>query len=153
MTSPLLTSMNAQQIMNKLRERGYKVTPQRLAVCELILSSKDHPSSVQVYQKVKKKHPTISLATIYQTLHLLTKLGLVQELGFSDRISRYEPNTSPHINVICQKCGEIRDYETKNVKTAWTKIIEELEFKPTGQRLDVYKHCNKCRDRSPRYPV
>jgi len=137
--------MNIQQIIAMLRERGYKVTPQRLAVCKVILSSKDHPTAEQIYRKVKEEHPTISPATVYQTLHLLTNAGLVQELGFSDRVSRYEPNTSPHINVVCEKCGEITDYEAESIKELWSKIIEELGFKPTGQRLEVFRCRDKCR--------
>lgn len=136
--------MNIQQIMHKLRERSYRVTPQRLAVCELILSSKDHPTADRIFREVKKKHPTISLATVYQTLHLLTDIGLLQELGFSDRISRYDPNTSPHINIVCKKCGEIQDHKAESVKELWSKIIGELGFKPTGQRLDIYRYCEKC---------
>jgi Fur family peroxide stress response transcriptional regulator len=137
--------MNTQQLIAKFRDYGYKVTPQRLAICDVILSSREHPTADQVYQEVKKKCPTISLATVYQVLHLLSKLGLIQELGFNDRVSRYEPNASPHINVICQKCGEIYDYEAKSVKEMWSQIIEELGFKPTGQRLDIYRYCDRCR--------
>ena len=139
-------SMKTQQLIAQLRDSGHKVTPQRLAVCEAILSSRKHPTADQVYQEVKKKYPTISLATVYQALHLLTKLGLVRELGFNDRVSRYEPNTSPHINIICQECGDIRDYETKSVKEMWSQIIGELGFKPTGHRLDIYRYCNRCKN-------
>ena len=139
-------SMKTQQLIARLRDSGYKVTPQRLAVCETILSSREHPTADQVYQEVKKKYPTMSLATVYQALHLLTKLGLVRELGFSDRVSRYESNTSPHINIICQKCGEICDYEAKSVKEMWSQIIGELGFKPTGQRLDIYRYCDRCQN-------
>lgn len=139
--------MNTQRLIAKFRDYGYKVTPQRLAICEVILSSREHPTADQVYQEVKKRYPTMSLATVYQVLHLLTKLGLIQELGFADRISRYEPNISPHINIICQKCGEIYDYEAKSVKEMWFQIIGELGFKPTGQRLDIYRYCDGCRER------
>jgi Fur family peroxide stress response transcriptional regulator len=138
--------MNMQQLMAQLRDSGYKVTPQRLAVCELILSSKAHPSADQIYQEVKKKHPTMSLATVYQTLHLLTEIGLLQELGFSDCISRYDPNTSPHINIVCKKCGKIRDYEAEGVQELWSRIVRGLGFEPIGQRLDIYEKCNECQE-------
>ena len=59
--------MKNQQLITKLREKGFKVTPQRIAICEFILSSKNHPTADQVYQVVKKKYPTLSLATVYQT--------------------------------------------------------------------------------------
>jgi Fur family peroxide stress response transcriptional regulator len=136
--------MDDQQLITKLHSKGYKVTPQRLAICKLLLSSKDHPSADQIYQEVKKQYPTISLATVYFTLDLLKDLGLVQELGFSDRSSRYDPNISPHINIICPKCGKIYDYEAANVKKLWSKIVAEMSFTPLLQRLDIYTLCDKC---------
>jgi Fur family peroxide stress response transcriptional regulator len=140
--------MKASALIAQLRDNGYKVTPQRLAVCEIILSSKRHPTAEEVYQAVKKKHPTVSLATVYQALHLLTKLGLVQELALSDGVSRYEPNVSPHINVICPKCGEIRDFKPKSIEELWSRIVSELGFDPLGQRLDVYRYCDRCRSKA-----
>jgi Fur family peroxide stress response transcriptional regulator len=136
--------MDDQQLIKKLRSKGYKVTPQRLAICKLLLSSKNHPSADQIYQEVKKSYPTISLATVYFTLDLLKDLGLVQELGFSDRSSRYDPNISPHINVICPKCGKIYDYEAASVKKLWSQIVAEMSFTPLRQRLDIYAFCDKC---------
>ena len=136
--------MDEQQLITKLRSKGYRITPQRLAICKLVLSSKDHPTAEQIYEKVKKTYPTISLATVYFTLDLLRTLGLLQELGFSDRSSRYDPNTSPHINIICPKCGEIYDYEAESIKKMWFQIVEEMGFKPLRQRLDIYKLCNTC---------
>ncbi len=136
--------MDDQQLIKKLHSKGYKVTPQRLAICKLILSSKDHPSAEQIYHEVKKTYPTISLATVYLTLDLLRNLGLVQELGFSDRSARYDPNNSPHINIICPKCGKIYDYEAASVKKFWSQIVAETGLTPIRQRLDLYVLCDKC---------
>ncbi|MEM2110698.1 MAG: Fur family transcriptional regulator [Candidatus Bathyarchaeia archaeon] len=136
--------METEQLIAKLRERNIKVTPQRLAICEIILSSKEHPTADQIYEMVREKHPTISLATVYQTLHLLSQIGMLQELGFNNNISRYDPDTSPHINIMCPKCGKIQDYKAENIKRMWNQIIKELGFKPIGQRMDVYAYCDKC---------
>jgi Fur family peroxide stress response transcriptional regulator len=136
--------MKNQQLIAKLREKGFKVTPQRIAICEFILSSKDHPTADQVYQVVKRTYPTLSLATVYKTLSLLTKIGMLQELGFTDGISRYDPDTSPHINIICRNCGKVQDYQVESIKKLWSQIIGDLGFKPTGQRLDIYRYCDQC---------
>jgi Fur family peroxide stress response transcriptional regulator len=136
--------MNIKHVIEKLRQRGYKITPQRLAICELILSSKDHPTADQIYHKILQKFPTVSLATVYQTLHLLKELGLLQELGFVDMSSRYDPNVSPHVNIICPKCGQIYDYEAPVVRELWSQISAKLENKTLGQRIDVYRYCDKC---------
>jgi len=136
--------MKTEQLIAKLHEKGFKVTPQRLAIYEYILSRKDHPTTDQVYQEVKKMYPTISLATVYQTLHLFTEIGLLQELELNNKTSRYDPNTSLHINIICKSCGKIQDYEAESVKDLWSQIIQGLGFKPTGQRLEIYRYCEEC---------
>jgi Fur family peroxide stress response transcriptional regulator len=135
-------------VIEALHSKGYKVTPQRLAICKLVLSSKNHPSAEQIYQKVKKTYPTISLATVYLTLDLLRKLGLVQELGFSDQSARYDPNVSPHINIICPKCGKISDYEATSVKKLWSQIVAETGLTPLRQRLDLIALCDECNKKS-----
>ena len=65
-----------------LRNKGYKATPQRIAICRIALNSRAHPSAQQVYDEVKKIHPTISLATVYKTLEVLRDLDLMQEINF-----------------------------------------------------------------------
>ena len=92
--------MDIERIIAKFHEKGFKVTPQRLAICEYILSSKDHPSTDMVYTEIRRKYPTVSLATVYQTLHLLTNIGLLQELNLNDRISRYHPKASPYARAL-----------------------------------------------------
>jgi Fur family peroxide stress response transcriptional regulator len=136
--------MDTQQIVKKLRSKGYKITPQRLAICKFILSSKNHPSAEQIYREVRKTYPTISLATVYLTLDLLRNLGFVEELGFSDQSSRYGPNSSPHINIVCPKCGKIYDYEAAKIKKLSSQIVEETGLTPLRQRLDLYALCDSC---------
>ena len=136
--------MKNQQLIAKLREKGFRITPQRLAICEFVLSSKEHPTVDQVYQAVQKKHPTISLATIYQTLHLLTEMRMLQELGFSNGSSRYDPNKSPHINIICKNCGKIQDYESEKVREFLSQITVELKHILIGQHLEIYVCCDQC---------
>jgi Fur family peroxide stress response transcriptional regulator len=136
--------MDIERIIAKFHEKGFKVTPQRLAICEYVLSSKDHPSTDMVYTEMKRKYPTVSLATVYQTLHLLTNIGLLQELKLNERISRYDPKTSPHINIICKNCGMVEDYEAEDLKKLWSKIVDGLGFEPIGQRIDVYRFCDQC---------
>jgi Fur family peroxide stress response transcriptional regulator len=136
--------MKDQQLITKLREKGFKVTPQRLAICEFVLSTKEHPTVDQVYRMVKKKHPTISLATVYQTLHLLTEIGMLQELGFGSGIARYDPNYSPHINIVCRNCGKVEDYESESVREFLSHISVELKRTLIGQHLEVCTHCDQC---------
>jgi len=138
--------MNTKELITIFREKGYKLTSQRLAICKFILSRKDHPTANQIYQALKEEHPTISLGTIYQTLHLLKELGLLQELGFSEGSIRYDPDMELHVNMVCSKCGKISDYKTENVKNSWDAILSELNIKPVGQRIDIYYECDDCKN-------
>ena len=137
--------MEEQQLITTLREKGFKVTPQRLTICKSVLSSKKHPNVEQVYETVQKQYPTISLATVYQTLHLLTEIGLLQELGFNGGNFRYDPNNSPHLNIVCKTCGKIQDYESEKVKKFLSQIAKELKCTLIGQHLEIYTCCDQCK--------
>lgn len=141
--------METEHLIAKLREGGLKVTPQRLTICKLILSSGEHPTAEQIYEKVKKMYPTISMSTVYQTLHLLSQIGLLQMLRFNDGAARFEPDTSPHVNVICRKCGKIEDYRSESVEKLMTQISKELGLKPIGQLIEIYAYCDKCAKTHP----
>lgn len=137
--------MDTNYIIEIFREKGFKVTTQRLAICKYILSRSDHPTAEQIYQELRDKYPTISLGTIYKTLHLLKKLGLIQELGFNEGSVRYDPDMELHINMVCSKCGKISDYKAENVEKLWSAIISDLRIKPKGQRIDIYYECDDCK--------
>jgi Fur family peroxide stress response transcriptional regulator len=127
-----------------LRSKGYKATPQRIAICRIALNSRAHPSAQQVYDEVKKVHPTVSLATVYKTLEVLRDLDLVQEINFPKGQARFDSYMSPHINLICLKCGTITDLDDITAEEITRKVASVTKFKPTGQRLDVYGTCPKC---------
>jgi Fur family transcriptional regulator, peroxide stress response regulator len=141
MTKDLKSDASA---IEALRSKGYKATPQRIAICRIALKSRAHPSARQVYDEVKRIHPTVSLATVYKTLEVLRDLDLVQEINFPKGQARFDPNMNPHINLICSKCGNITDLDDVTVEEITRKVAEATEFKPTGQRMDVYGICRKC---------
>ncbi len=137
--------MKTEELIDLFREYGLKVTAQRLAICKYILSRKDHPTAEQILVELRKEYPTISLGTVYKTLHLLKDLGLIQELGFNEGSVRYDPYMELHINMVCSNCGEIRDYKPEKMEKLWSAIIAESGVKPNGQRIDIYYECDKCK--------
>jgi Fur family peroxide stress response transcriptional regulator len=143
MTSNLRSEASA---IEALRSKGYKATPQRIAICRITLNTRAHPSAQQVYDEVKKIHPTVSLATVYKTLEVLRNLDLVQEINFPKGQARFDSYMNPHINLICLKCGNIKDLDDATVKEITRKVAAATKFKPTGQRMDVYGICQKCSD-------
>lgn len=135
-------------IIQALRGKGYKATPQRIAICRFALSSREHPSAQRIYKEVKEIHPTVSLATVYKTLQILAELGLIQELDFPKSQARFDSYVEPHINLVCLRCGNIRDMDDSAAREMVARIAAAAGFTWTGQRLDVYGICKTCRRRT-----
>ena len=137
--------METDELISLFKSKGHKVTSQRIAICRFILSRKDHPTADQISQGLKNDHPTISLGTIYKTLHLLKEMGLIQELGFEDGSTRFDPDMDLHVNLVCVDCGKIEDYKAKKVQELWNLILSDLDINSEGQRLDLYYKCVNCK--------
>ena len=133
------------RIIQALRSKGYKATPQRIAICRFALSSKEHPSAQRVYEEVKKIHRTVSLATVYKTLQVLREIGLVQELSSQHSQTRFDPNVKLHINLVCLQCGTIADLDDPVGRELIRKTTDSVKFTVTEFHLDVYGICRKCK--------
>jgi Fur family peroxide stress response transcriptional regulator len=131
-------------IIEALRRKGYKATTQRIAICRFVLHSRDHPTAQRIYSEVKKVHLTVSLATVYKTLKILKELGLVQELNFPQGQTRFDCYMKPHINLVCLRCGNIRDLDDLTAQEIVGRVVAAAKFTITGQRLDLYGVCEKC---------
>ena len=137
--------MTQQTLVAQLREGGVRVTPQRLAIAEAVLNSTDHPSVQQIYERVRDHFPSMTLATIYSTLGVLEKSGLIQELPFP-KLSRYESNLEPHVNLVCTGCGNVVDTDLGREAVLRLKslISRESNFDVVWQRVDFHGWCSRC---------
>jgi len=131
-------------IIKALRGKGYKATPQRIAISRFTLSSKDHPTAQRIYSEVKKVYPTVSLATVYKTIQILKNAGLIQQLNSQQGQTRFDSDVNPHINLVCLRCGDIKDWEDPSVPEIMAKVTATANFTATGQSLDVYGICQSC---------
>jgi Fur family transcriptional regulator, peroxide stress response regulator len=127
-----------------LRCKGYKATPQRIAICRIALQNREHPTAKTIYDRVKKVHPTVSLATVYKTLEVLRELNFIQELDLPESQARFDSCTKPHINLICLQCGNIEDLDDPIASEISKKVSVVSRFQPNRQRIDVYGTCTKC---------
>jgi Fur family peroxide stress response transcriptional regulator len=127
-----------------LRKKGYKATPQRIAICRFALNSRDHPTAQKVYDEVKKIYPTVSLAIVYKTLEVLKNLDLIQEINLPQGQARFDSYTKPHINLICLQCGDIADLDDTTAIEIAGKVAAAAKFKPKGQRIDIFGICRRC---------
>jgi len=135
-------------IIETLRKNGYKATTQRIIICRFALHSRDHPTAQRIYNEVRKMHPTVSLATVYKTLQILTEHGLIQELDLPQSQAKFDSYIEPHINLVCMQCGNIQDFDDKTAQEMVERVTIKAQFTRTGQRLDIYGVCKTCQDRT-----
>ena len=133
------------QIIRVLREKGGRLTPQRLAMLRIIAKSEGHPSAEQIYDQIKTDFSTTSLATIYKTLSLLKDMDEVLELNFAGMGSRYDGNKPyPHPHVICTKCGQILDTEFPAMAELTKEMAQQTGYEITHHQLIFFGLCPKC---------
>lgn len=133
------------ELVTRLRERGYRLTPQRVALLRLIAASEGHPSASHLYEEIKEHFPTTSPATVYKTLAILKEMGEVLELGFSDDDNRYDGNKPyPHPHLICTRCRRIMDPEVSLVQSLEQEVAGLSGYRIVGHRLDFYGVCPEC---------
>jgi Fur family peroxide stress response transcriptional regulator len=134
-----------EEMLFKLKNREFRITPQRLAILRILAESDGHPSVDAIYQEVKAEFPTTSLATVYKTVSLLKELNEVLELGFPDGSNRYDGyNPVPHPHAICMKCKKIMDPELMNIDALSEEMSRKTGYKIFHHRLDFFGLCPEC---------
>jgi len=105
--------MLSPEKIEEIRRLGLKITPQRLAILEYLEGNLSHPTAEEIYRHVQKRFPSISFATVYNTLEALKKKGLVRELYLEGNRKRFDPDPRPHHHFYCLSCGTILDVHTE----------------------------------------
>ena len=138
--------MTRESMIKQLKEKGLKVTPQRLAIIEVLLENKDlHPGARLLYKEAKKKKKSLSLSTTYATLNELSRHGIIKTLQFDKMEDRYEENLEEHINLICERCKKILDYNV-SIGVDQREVAKKTGFSITDTRLEYYGLCRECRE-------
>ena len=131
-------------IIKTFRNSGYRATPQRIAISRYILRNHEHPTAQKTYLEVKKSHPTVSLATIYTTIKILKKTGLICELNLPESQTRYDPNTEPHVHLVCLQCGSITDWMDPIMEKLVKNVSRKANFTVIGSSFDLEGICEGC---------
>jgi len=135
------------ELLTRLREQGYRLTPQRVALVQLLIDSKTHPSAGQIYEQLHAQFPTMSLATVYKTLHLLKEMGEVLELGFGDDDNRYDASDpDPHPHLVCIRCRKIIDPDVPVFETLAQEVAAASGYHILSHRLDFFGICPACQE-------
>ena len=143
-------------LYGKFKGCGYRMTVPRQAILELLSKSTDHLSAEDIYLQVHKKYPTIGLTTVYRTLELLVKAGLIMKFDFGDGRARFELIESPesighHHHLVCTECGRIIDYqdfineEIELLKRTERGLAKKYKFRITNHLIQFHGVCEKCR--------
>ena len=138
MTSP-------SEVVALLKPLGIRLTPQRLAIAEVVVNSADHPTVRNIFDRVQAFFPYVTIATVYSTLATLEQAGVVRELPFQ-RQSRYDANLAPHANLVCVGCGNVVDADVGQETVAELEhiISSDSDFEVSSQRVDFYGWCSGC---------
>ena len=129
--------------MQKYRDKGLKLTPQRLAILEYLDENKSHPSADDIYTEIRKKFPMMSFATVYNTIETLKKKGYLVELTIDPERRHYDPDISPHHHLICKKCKKIVDIH----RDFSINIPEDQRdaFEIFDNHIEFYGRCHECK--------
>jgi len=139
------TRKRLDQIIDLLRERGNRLTPQRIAILSAFLENDTHPTAEQIHKKILKSFPTTSLATVYKTITLLKDVGEILELEFGDDRSRFDARKPyPHPHMICTECGAIIDSELDALDGIIKELAQHSGFSIQSHRLDIFGLCASC---------
>jgi len=132
-----------ERFTERLASRGFRLTPQREHVYNVLLKERDHPTAEQVFMRAKKGMPEISMATVYNCLDALVKCRLVREVNLDRVAMHYCPNMGEHFHFFCDVCGGVFDIEfAENGQGGPVKIPQG--FQPTGYEISVHGACPKC---------
>lgn len=128
-----------------LREKNIKVTPQRIAVYNMLLNTEQHPDAETIHKSLEITNPTISLATIYKTVDYFKSLGLVQELNVGQGRSRYDAIVEAHPHTVCLCCGKVEDLFNEELLNLHKKIPTESGFVADFEQVIFYGKCKDCK--------
>jgi Fur family peroxide stress response transcriptional regulator len=130
-----------------LREKGFKVTPQRLAIYKVLANSKAHPSAEMIFQQLQPLYPTMSLATVYKTVEILKEIGLIQVLNAGEDSFRYDADISMHPHIRCLQCGRVDDLHGIDTCGFVGQVAENTQYRLTGQQFYFYGYCPICQSK------
>ena len=119
-------------------DAGLKMTEQRRVILHVLTASEDHPSVDTVYQRAREIDTSISIATVYRTLHLLDEMNLVQRHDFNENYSRFEVNLEHHHHLIDLETGQVLEFQNEDLEELKIRIAEELDYELVDHRLELY---------------
>jgi len=133
-------------IVGKLSEKKYRLTPQRLMILSVIEGRSDHISAEEIYAQVVDKYPHVNISTVYRTLELLKKLGLVYEINLGEGRIRYHAEKSGHHHhLVCRECGAETDIDESALFPLRDALLRDYGFSAELRHVAIRGLCSNCR--------
>ncbi len=127
-----------------LNVTGLRATSQRALILEII--RRRHLDADEIYRQARGKQANISLSTVYRTLRMFKKLGLVEELHFDEEHHHYEVKPSAeHHHLVCLDCGRVVEFQYPLARLVKRNVAEAKDFEITGSEVRMTGYCSKCR--------
>ncbi len=133
-------------IVSKLTEQGYRLTPQRIMILSAIENSADHISAEEIYAQVTAKYPNVNISTVYRTMELLKRLGLVTETNLGGgRVRYHSAEKGHHHHLICRQCGAIIALDEALLSPLKSALLREYKFSADLRHLAIFGRCVNCK--------
>jgi Fur family peroxide stress response transcriptional regulator len=134
----------------EIRRAGVRLTHQRIEIFNEVARTGDHPDIETIYKNVRRKMPTVSLDTIYRTLGLFVKLGLVMRVRPLQARVRFDANTDVHYHFACTRCGAMLDFKEQDFDALKVPEAAAALGRVESRRIEFWGICAACLDKSPR---
>ena len=132
-------------IIDELRQKGLRMTPQRMMIVAAIENSTNHISAEEIYAQVTEKYPNVNVSTVYRTLDTLEEMKLVTKTDLGDGRIRYHPaDKGHHHHLVCRECGAIIDLDEKALIGLQETLLREYNFVAEMRHLGISGRCVKC---------
>ena len=132
-------------ILNELRERGYRITPQREMIIQAIAHSSQHITAEEISEKLQEHSAAINIATVYRTLDLLWKEGFACRNDLSEGKVVYATiEHGPHIHLVCRKCDQVIDADISMLNSIGEDLYQGYQFQPDLDHFSVFGICDEC---------
>jgi Fe2+ or Zn2+ uptake regulation protein len=142
------TADTSGRLQKTLREKGIRLTRQRRVILEVMDNAEQHLDVDQILARAQKMDPAVHLVTVYRTIDLLKKEGLIDELDLlhlrGDRHYYETHGPRDHIHVACLRCGKVREFESRLYEQLKEQIARDFEMQVTVSRTEVGGICNDC---------
>lgn len=129
---------------NKCRQHNLNITPQRVAIYEELIKSKNHPDSEDIFRGIKNIFSEISLDTVYRTLSKFAEIGLIHLVEGYGEAKRYDPDTNNHHHFRCRQCNKIVDFHNESYDNLSVPRAFQKNFKVTNVKILLEGTCDEC---------